>query len=204
MKVLTWDLECKENPAIGGWKNYEAMGISFGCFHTDWDGKLHVFDEGALGDLTDAMQEADLITGFNILGFDFPLLFAIWRLVRGKAMDDILRSSMLRKAYDVLADIRETAGNPFLKGWKLDNVAKANLKAQKSGDGADAPGLWKSGRHDELCSYVKQDVVVERELFEVCRDTGVLVNPGFKPDLLKLVQAKRLFPKLAIPAAAAI
>lgn len=177
MKFLCWDLEVRQNPGIVGWKNYEPMGISYGCFYTSWDDKHVVFGEDGLQSLLDGMAQAEVITGFNILDFDFPLLFATMNKLGMGAPKD-RGASLIEKTYDPLFDIRAYLMTKFAKGWHLQAIARANLTIEKSGDGADAPGLWQDGKHDELKSYVTQDVRVETALFLHCREHRRLVSPN--------------------------
>jgi hypothetical protein len=123
--------------------------------------------------------------GFNIIDFDLPLLKAtLERVSEGRSTLDI--EALRPKVYDILADIRNALGTQFAKGWKLDQVAESNLTCKKNGDGAMAPELWKAGRYAELCTYVLQDVKVERELWRHVLEHGAVKNKFVEPGLLKL------------------
>jgi DEAD/DEAH box helicase domain-containing protein len=191
MKVLVFDLETRNNPGAPeiGWRNFPAQGISYGCAWLSWCDEFRLYGEDTIHILAEDMQKADLITGFNILDFDLPLLRAtIERVTNGNSTLDI--PALLPKVYDILDDIREALGTKYAKDWRLDDVAKACLSCQKNGDGAMAPELWAQGRHAELCTYVLQDVKVERELWRHVLAHGFVTNRLGGPALV-LPQIRR-------------
>jgi DEAD/DEAH box helicase domain-containing protein len=174
MNVLVFDLETRNNPAEVGWRSFAEQGISYGCAWLSWCDEFRLYGEEDLHLLAADMAGADIVTGFNILDFDFPLLQAT--LERVKPDFKFNWDPVVYNSYDILADIREALGTKFAKGWRLDDVAGATLTCKKNGDGALAPGLWKDGKHAELCTYVLQDVKVERELWRHVLDYGWVRN----------------------------
>lgn len=187
MKVLVFDLETRESPPEVGWRNFAAQGISYGCAWLSWCDEFRLYGEETIHHLVLDMAGADVVTGFNILDFDFPLLRATLQRVKP---DFAPWEQLQPNSYDILDDIREALGTKFAKGWRLNDVAKACLPCQKNGDGALAPQLWKDGRHAELCTYVLQDVKVERELFRHVLATGTAQNE-LGGHLLELPQIKK-------------
>lgn len=194
MKYCTFDLETRKNPAICGWKNYNDMGISIGCIYSSWDDQYTVFGEDELDLCLDRMREAEIITGFNILQFDWPLLIATMRRL-GKETEDI--QTLMEKSYDPFSCIQVATNQRIPKGWRLDNVARSVLTVFKNGDGTGAPGLWERGEFDTLKEYVKQDVVVESALFKYCREHGTLTNNflGLSPVTIQLSGMVKLLEK---------
>ena len=178
MKTLCFDLETRENPAVVGWRNYEKQGISFACAYLDWVDEYHLYTEDDLVLLIASMCDADVITGFNILNFDFPLLQATCARNGVRILEGW--DSFIAKSYDPMTDICEALGVKIPKGWNLDNIAKSNLTVCKNGDGAKAPGLYQSGQWGRLGSYVIQDVKTETHLFRHCRDKRALQNNFIK------------------------
>jgi DEAD/DEAH box helicase domain-containing protein len=196
MKVLCFDKETRLNPAVVGWKNFAGMGVSFACAYLDWLDEYRLYTEEDLPLLCKDMLEADVVTGFNIVNFDLPLLWATlerigWRILEGKEL-------ILAKVYDVMQDICESTGMAIPKGWKLDNVAKSNLTICKNGDGAYAPVLYEKGQWGRLATYVIQDVKVEYHLFRNCRAHlrlhNIFITPGVDK-VIELPQMKRLLEK---------
>jgi len=117
-----------------------------------------------LGDLVNLLEAADVVTGFNIKGFDIPLLEAT-----------IKRKLNLKKVYDVLEWSRIACGwNPgndyfrYPKGLKLDDHLEGTFgrDSMKTANGADAPLMWQSGKVGTLVSYCLADVKRELKLFQ--------------------------------------
>lgn len=191
MKVLTFDIEIRNKIPMRsekidphfeyceGWGDYAGMGISFLGAHTSWDDKITFYDENNLHKFDDLCFEADIITGYNILGFDIPLFKATYERLEFSKFP-----SYSEKIYDIFQDIRKAKRSA---GWKLDQVAKATLGWTKSGDGAQAPELWQRGKYAELINYLAQDVRVEAALFQHVLEHGTVSNgvktielPGIK------------------------
>ncbi|HLP42024.1 MAG TPA: hypothetical protein VK465_10995 [Fibrobacteria bacterium] len=186
MNVLVFDLETRESPPEVGWKNFAAQGISYGCAWLSGCDEFRLYGEDTIYKLVSDMADADLIVGFNIIDFDMPLLRATYDRVFPGQYAPADWEHLSAKCYDVLADIRQALGTPYAKGWKLDQVAESNLSCKKNGDGAMAPELWKAGRHAELCTYVLQDVKVERELWHHVLMHGTVKNKFVEPRVLEL------------------
>lgn len=200
MKILTFDIEIKNcvpdkdvpnNPAFKycqGWDDKAGMGISFLGAHADWrDVKVTMFDEHNLEYFIMLIAEADLVTGYNIFGFDTPLIKAtLARLGMGES------TGMAGKCYDIFADIKKALGNRFPKGWTLENVAQSTLGYGKAGDGAEAPRLWQQGRYAELFNYLTQDLRVESFLVKHIFEHGWVTNEeAGHPERLQLEGYKK-------------
>ena len=181
MRILTFDLEIKkaiqskgEPKQTGieycdGWGDYNGMGISIACAYLDWEKRYKFYDEDNLDDLIADFAQADLITGYNIFGFDVPLLKAT--LVKRGFPE---KTGMAGKCYDIFGDIKKSTD---AKGCTLDNIVKATLNKGKSGEGKDAPALYQRGRFALLSSYVCRDVQLEHELFIYAQVTGEVEHP---------------------------
>jgi len=182
MKILTFDIEIKNkipnkyeepNPHYqycNGWGDYVGMGISFLGAHCSWTDKILFFDDHNLPEFLALIQECDILTGYNIIQFDIPLLLAV--------CDDLgytEQPAIKPKVYDPFSDIRASLYGR-MKGWKLDDVAKATLGFTKNGDGAMAPDLWQDKKYAELINYLAQDVRVESALFQHIWQHGSVTN----------------------------
>lgn len=142
---------------------------------------------GALGDcpfaaLLAAFDEAVLISGFNTLSFDFPLLRKYYR------SEERYRQHCL-KAHDPFDDIRARTGR-----WvSLDTLLKSNGLATKNGmTGQDAVRLWNQVEYAEcaeerrlarqrLEDYCSNDVCRTTDL--ITRATLTLPRYGLMPEL---------------------
>lgn len=98
-------------------------------------------------------DEADAIVGYNVFGFDFPLIAKFYRMGGGKCQSHRMMRHRA-KTVDLFARLRDVTSNYF----KLDSLLKANGLASKSGNGLRAITLWEEGRRDELEAYCMDDV----------------------------------------------
>jgi DEAD/DEAH box helicase domain-containing protein len=172
--VTVFDLEIKnEIKGAIGWKDYDKMGISVGCSYNFKSDNYKLYFDDNLDELIQDLNASDMITGFNIKGFDLPLL-AKCPEVTLKLRPDLL-------IYDVLEYSRESCGgSPYTKGLKLDNHLEGTfgLAGMKNGHGANAPLLWQNKKLGELCTYVLRDVNREKALFAHCWEHGHVVTPA--------------------------
>jgi len=213
MKTLTFDLEIRKlipnrreqvNPRFeycGGWNDKPGMGISFGCAYLDWLDEFRLYGEENIMELVSDMGGADVVTGYNIISFDMPLLFQTVLRVTGTDQSKIFKD-IHERIYDPFADIKQAIGNDYPKGWTLDNVAGSVLTFKKNGDGAEAPKLWQRGELAKLATYVIQDVKVEKELFKYVLANESLPNIQ-NGEMVQLPGIKELKKKFKIETLAA-
>jgi DEAD/DEAH box helicase domain-containing protein len=104
-----------------------------------------------LGRLWPILERADRIIGFNIFGFDLPI------------MNNYYPGNLMKfPALDLMKEIENDLGHRV----SLNDVAQGSLGAEKSGDGLQAIRLWNEGRLDELKDYCLQDVKLTKEVYE--------------------------------------
>lgn len=104
-------------------------------------------DEGGVGPfraLFEAFDAAELIVGYNSLGFDHPVLY--------KHCDRRRTEKHLFKVHDAFARLRDHTGVWF----KLDHLLQANGLATKTADGLQAIEWWKEGERTLLREYCEQ------------------------------------------------
>lgn len=161
---LVFDLEIKNT--IDGknvtWADFGKMDISVGCAFNSRTHDYGVFMDDNIECLFNELENAEIVTGFNIKGFDIPLLEAtVGRPFMPKG-----------EVYDMLEWSRRSVGwdqsKPFPKGLRLDNHLEATFGKEnmKTANGAEAPLMWQQNRIGELISYCLADVRRERDLFE--------------------------------------
>lgn len=163
--IVVFDLEIKEliAPPIT-WNDHDKMGISVGVAYTFRTSEFMVFMDDNLHELVDLLNQADLVTGFNIEGFDIPLLNATPNKTGVKFTSP--------RVYDLLFYSRLSTGwRPDLRfpsGLRLDDHLRGTFGEDfmKTADGAEAPAMWKRGDLGRLVSYCVADVRREAELFK--------------------------------------
>ncbi len=138
---------------VGGPEHLDKLGISVACAY---DSKTDTFSSYLEKDLPRlfALCEERLVIGYNIKGFDIPVM-ATYGLV-AKNCD----------TFDIMLDLQLQTRQRY---FKLDAVAKGTLGAQKSADGLMAVQWWKEKKIDLIIEYCLQDVKVTRDIFEFGR-----------------------------------
>lgn len=161
-RIVVFDLEIKAeiDGKVVGWKSYDKMGISVGVAWDSLNDEYKIFMDDNIQELGKLLEEADIISGFNIEGFDLPLLEAtLGRKLKIKACYDVLKFSRYSVGWK--------EGGKFPTGLKLDDHLEATYGKEfmKTAHGAEAPKMWQAGRLGTLVSYCVADVRREKELF---------------------------------------
>jgi DEAD/DEAH box helicase domain-containing protein len=150
---LVLDLETQNSfKEIGGKSNLNLLKISLVGVYNYTTGKYLSFLENELDSLKELLKKAELIIGYNLKGFDYPVL--------ENYMKDVNFSGI--KTLDILEIIERYLGYKI----KLESVAQGSLGLGKSGSGLDAIEYWKSGDIKSLKKYCLQDVKVTKEVYE--------------------------------------
>lgn len=173
--IVVYDLEIKN--VIDGknvtWSTYGKMGISVGCLFDYETGDSHTYLDDNIDDLYDRLSRAEIITGYNIKGFDNPLI---------ASQSHVKRIDLDSKSYDMLEHVRlgmgYREGHRYPSGCKLNDVLSATFGMQKTEDGADAPIFYQEKKMGKLISYCLADVRRERLAFEYAYLHGHLKTPS--------------------------
>ncbi len=107
--------------------------------------------EPDLPKLWQLLESADRIIGYNLFGFDYPVLNTYYP-------GDFASFPTL----DIMKEIEKIIGYRV----KLDDVAHACLGTGKSGNGLQAIEFFRRGEIDKLREYCLQDVKVTKEVYE--------------------------------------
>jgi len=160
-RVVYLDLETQKLAQdVGGWKNVHLMRISVGVLYDSLAKEFFTFFEDETEKLLAHLEQADLIIGFNIKGFDYKVLGAYTN-------KDLTRL----KTFDILEDIHQRLGFRL----SLDHLANETLGQGKSADGLQAVAWFNQGAMQKLTEYCRQDVIVTRDLFLFGLNNGYLV-----------------------------
>ena len=69
--IVYFDLETQRTANdVGGWGNKHKMGISIAVTYSTKAGEYRVFTESETADLIHQLVRADVVVGFNNIGFD--------------------------------------------------------------------------------------------------------------------------------------
>ena len=132
-------------PLLSGDEAAAAAAVEAAPMATLWRDE----DEDGVGPfraLFEAFDAAELIVGYNSLGFDHPVLY--------KHCERRRTEKHLFKVHDAFARLRDHTSVWF----KLDHLLQANGLATKTADGLQAIEWWKQGERTLLREYCEQDV----------------------------------------------
>lgn len=164
-EILVFDLETQRSfQDVGGRNAMRELGMSIGVVYSFADDQFHSFFEAEVETLIERLCAAELVVGYNLLGFDYEVL-------NGYRPTDWTRV----KTLDLMVDLQAKVGfRP-----KLDSVVQGTLGAPKSADGLQALAWWKEGRLDLIETYCTDDVRLTRDLYLYGRrNRRVLIAPN--------------------------
>lgn len=149
--VVVFDLETQRSfQDVGGRNQMRQLGMSLGVVYSFRDDRFTSYFEGDVQKLVEVLTRAELVVGFNLLGFDYEVL----RGYRDVTLDT-------PTTLDIMIDLQGKLGfRP-----KLDSVAQATLGVAKSADGLQALDWWREGRLDLIERYCTDDVRLTRDLY---------------------------------------
>lgn len=158
MRHVFMDVETKQSfDDVGGYLPGK-LGVSFVgvCIRDGYNGpgEFKGFFENDLSELWPIFETADVVIGFNNLGFDNEVL-------RPYYSGDPDQWNNL----DLLQRFKESTGHRI----GLDAIAKESVGAGKTGNGLDAIKYYRENRLRELAKYCLQDVAITRDVYDFGR-----------------------------------
>jgi len=151
------DIETKNSFFDVGAYDASKLDISVVGIYVAEEDKFICYDEHELDKIWPILERATRIIGFNIIGFDYPVM---QKSYHGNLSD--------LTTLDMLYEFKKTHNFRI----KLDSLAKDTLGTGKSGDGLQAIKYYEEGKIDELKKYCLDDVRITRDLFLHGRDKG--------------------------------
>ena len=159
-RVLFFDLETQKSAEeVGGWGNIHKMGLAVGVVWDSLDRKFFTYEEKDARQLVDKLRTADLVVGFNVIGFDYTVL---------QPYSDFDLQEI--NTFDMLVDVKKRLGFRL----SLNHLAQHTLNAKKSADGLISLQWYKEGKISEIIQYCKQDVEITRDLYLFGEKNGLV------------------------------
>ena len=150
--IVYFDLETKRSfQDVGGRGNIDKLGMSIGVPFSTANQGYTIYGEPEVNDLITELQRADLVVGFNHIGFDYEVLHAYTPL-------DLRQIPSL----DMLLEVQKTLNHRL----PLDSIAHATLGVEKIADGLQALEWYKQGRMEEIAEYCCFDVKITKLVHE--------------------------------------
>jgi DEAD/DEAH box helicase domain-containing protein len=149
--VLVFDLETQRSfQDVGGRNQMRDLGMSVGIVYSFRDDSFKSYFEREADALIDRLLGAELVVGYNLIGFDYEVL----KGYRAAPFENVA-------TLDLMVDLHGKLGfRP-----KLDSVVQATLGAGKSADGLQALVWFREGRLDLIEKYCIDDVRLTRDLY---------------------------------------
>lgn len=156
MLEIILDIETKKAFSEEDGYDPKKLGVSYvGIYKrdigTEKAKEFKGFFEDELTELWSLIEQADRVIGFNIIGFDFPVLSKYYH-------GDLSSLPVL----DILKEVKRGVGHRV----SLDAIAKETLGVQKSGSGLDALTYYEQGKLDKLAEYCLMDVKITRDVYD--------------------------------------
>jgi DEAD/DEAH box helicase domain-containing protein len=157
--IIVFDIETKNDFfEVGGRENMHLLDVSVVGMYSYNDDAFSVVHENELEKLEPIFKNAGLIIGFNIKGFDFPVL--------KKHLPGIDIAEL------PLLDLMEEPWKYLKFRPSLNSLVGATFKQKKTADGLEAIKMYREGRIKELTDYCLEDVRLTRDLFNYGKKEG--------------------------------
>ncbi len=150
-RVIVLDLETQKGFHEVDRSKLHLLKVSVVGIYDSYDDAYHSYEEKEFLRLEERLKLADLLVGFNIVGFDLKVLVPY-----------LLMDVRKLKVLDLLDEIHKTLGHRV----SLQSLAQGTFKDSKSGSGWNAIQLYKDGRMDELKSYCLDDVRLTKQIYD--------------------------------------
>ncbi len=159
--VVCFDVETQNSfDDVGGRENFGKLRVSVAVLYDEILKQYFVYSEDEAGQLIDHLFAADLVVGYNILGFDYAV-------IQPYSNRDLKRLPTL----DLMMELSKRLGFRV----KLDSVVNATLGARKSGHGLQAIEWFRAGEIEKLTKYCQDDVRLTYELFRFGAEHGYVM-----------------------------
>ena len=150
--IVYFDLETQKSAdEVGGWDRVRDMRMSVAVTYSTSRGSYQIYTEKEVDALLTELQRADLVVGFNNLGFDYEVLHSYTIL-------DLRQIPTL----DLLVELKKT----LMHRLSLDSIAHATMGLEKTSEGLQAIRWFKEGRLAEIAEYCCYDVKLTRMVHE--------------------------------------
>ncbi len=126
--------------------------------------KEHLFfEESQAQELFKALNQADLIVGHNLFGFDYMVL-------QPYIKQNIIET-LQSKTFDIMRELEKPTGGCWTS---LDDLGKRNLGITKTIDTLKIPQMWRDGKYKEVKAYLLNDLKMTEAIFNHGKNFGRL------------------------------
>jgi DEAD/DEAH box helicase domain-containing protein len=154
---IVFDVEVKQISEETHDYDLKSLGVSYMAYYRSDTDKIEGFFDEDVPKFKALMDQADLIIGYNIIGFDFPVLEGYLPV----ALPD-----------HKICDLYKIIHNQHKIHLKLDNLTTATFGAGKIAHGLDALRFYREGNLDKLKEYCDMDVKLTTDLYKFIKENG--------------------------------
>lgn len=167
-EIVTDDSEIDPEYQVRGWGEKAKTLVSVAYIYDYLIGKYVSYDQWTLLPLAKRIKEADIVVGHNHINFDYPVLNGHIEIVFGDTASKYTIASSPVRDFDIMMEIKKANGNKWGgKGnFTLGSIGEKTCGVGKSGDGGNAPMLWREGKYAELYNYCCADVELTKKVYE--------------------------------------
>ncbi|RME93864.1 MAG: helicase [Verrucomicrobia bacterium] len=159
--IVFFDLETQKSAEeVGGWSHIRDMKMSVGVTYSTARGGYRIYPEAEVEELMEELRRADLVVGFNTIGFDYEVLAGYSPFFHPDQLNSL----------DMLVAVRQQIPHRV----SLDALATATLGIEKTSEGLQAIRWFRQGKLLEIAEYCCFDVKITRLLYEYGRVHGRL------------------------------
>lgn len=159
MRVVTFDIETANWIGSSGVSDASDLQIALVGVHDSDTNAYTSYLEPELPKLWPILERTDVLVGYNSDHFDIPLLNKYYPGDLSKI-----------KSLDLMKEVHAVLGRRL----KLDSLAEATLKENKSADGIQSLRWWQAGEIEKVRQYCLKDVEITRKLFDIALAKGSL------------------------------
>lgn len=160
-KIVFFDLETQRTfDEVGGRHNLSKLGMAVAVIYDTSTSEYRSYTEDSVQELVEDLAQADLVVGFNLLGFDYPVL---------QPYTDYPLHNL--PTVDLLKHVHQRLGFRL----PLQALAEATLGAGKSANGLQCVQWFREGQVDRVIEYCRRDVELTMQLYEYGCQRGHLL-----------------------------
>lgn len=155
MTRATTDIECLHDvdKKHFGFDDAEFLEIAVACT-VNHEGEVRDFTRDEAFRYYGYLSKHHIICGYNVLGFDFPLIGGQLLSPQNPAAKRFVGNQLKGRIVDLAKDFSEALGHRI----KLESVSIPTLGDQKEMQGGFAPELWRAGKKMEVIEYCRGDI----------------------------------------------
>jgi len=146
------DLETlRSAESVGGWDKLDKLGVAVAVTYSPGLHQLGIFTEDNLGEMTTALQEADVVVGYNLINFDLKVL---------QGYKELNISNL--HVCDLMLEVEKALGHRL----SLCNLRAATLGHTPQFDGLEMTKLWENGEKEKVIECCCNDVLAMHALHQ--------------------------------------